>query len=249
MARCSGVCWFVVCILASVVDANIDLGIPRHTVGNWRGKANYLNEYEYVSPWANNESLALLNSCADPDLPPVLMCSGHGRCNYWNRNVNTALPSPLSFCQCDTYWADPECRTARQSQQTAFVLSVFFGLFGADHFYLGFPVAGVLKLCSLGGFGLWYTFDIVRIGTSPVLTSTNFRVAGDLPHWVYSLTLVSLACFVGFAVSFRSVFRHTSEKDRDVAFLQAEQGALACGQDGPPMAPRGVYRGYGAVVR
>jgi len=40
------------------------------------------------------------------------------------------------------------------------VLTCLFGMFGADHFYLGKNRSGVLKLCTFGGFGLWWLFDM-----------------------------------------------------------------------------------------
>lgn len=42
-------------------------------------------------------------------------------------------------------------------------LSIFPGFFGVDHFYLG-PgemLKGLLKLCTWGGFGIWWIADII----------------------------------------------------------------------------------------
>ena len=35
---------------------------------------------------------------------------------------------------------------------TALALSVFFGMFGLDRFYLGYPAIGLAKMMTLGGF-------------------------------------------------------------------------------------------------
>jgi TM2 domain-containing membrane protein YozV len=52
---------------------------------------------------------------------------------------------------------------ASRSWKTALVLSLLLGLFGADRFYLGYSSLGVLKLLTLGGVGVWYLLDLVRI--------------------------------------------------------------------------------------
>ncbi|KAA0183540.1 TM2 domain-containing protein 1 [Fasciolopsis buskii] len=45
------------------------------------------------------------------------------------------------------------------------ILSVFGGVFGLDRFYLGYPALACLKVATVGGFGLWYLWDIFFIAT------------------------------------------------------------------------------------
>lgn len=43
------------------------------------------------------------------------------------------------------------------------ILSIYFGLFGADRFYCGEILLGILKLVTLGGFFIWAFVDLFLI--------------------------------------------------------------------------------------
>mmetsp|Transcript_116398 Transcript_116398/g.324343 ORF Transcript_116398/g.324343 Transcript_116398/m.324343 type:complete len:288 (-) Transcript_116398:131-994(-) len=224
--------------------------IPRHTMPNWQAKPNYLQMYEFTTPGGRGG--AQLNSCEVPGLSATLQCSGHGHCEEWFDTLPggfNVTQHRLSFCECDEDWADPECSTERKSQLTAFLLSLFLGMFGADQFYLGFiwPL-GILKFLTLGGLGVWWIFDIVRIGSSPVLTANRFRVANNVHHWAFVLTLLCFMGFIGFALSVWSINHHRLKKARDLILLRAEgpHGAVPHRtQDSFAPAPS---RGYGATT-
>ncbi|KAF2880690.1 hypothetical protein ILUMI_25480 [Ignelater luminosus] len=51
------------------------------------------------------------------------------------------------------------------SFETALLLSVFLGMFGADRFYLGYPALGLAKFCTLGFMFLGQLIDIILIAT------------------------------------------------------------------------------------
>ena len=54
--------------------------------------------------------------------------------------------------------------TPIKSQCATFLLAAFFGTLGVDHFYLGNPGLGILKLITFGGLGLWSALDVIITG-------------------------------------------------------------------------------------
>lgn len=186
-------------ILQGCQQASFD--IPTHTVARWRQKIDYIVAFEFI-PEGQPPSKARINSCA-PNSGAVIQdqCGGHGYCIPFNKSqplaVTVAGSSPLSFCVCDRDWADPECRTMRKSQLKAWLFSVFFGYLGADQFYLGYPYYGIAKLLTLGGLGVWWVYDVIRIGAGPVY-SQQYRVAYDFPHYAFVLSFLLILLMVGF---------------------------------------------------
>mmetsp|Transcript_57712 Transcript_57712/g.91740 ORF Transcript_57712/g.91740 Transcript_57712/m.91740 type:complete len:535 (-) Transcript_57712:115-1719(-) len=198
-----------------------DYDVPIHRVGNWRGQPDYLVKYEFIPPGASVTQGASLNSCSLQRLSQTLQCSGRGVCKLWDPNN---LDNKLAFCECDRDYADPECRTKRKSQTIAYFLSMFFGMFGADHFYLGFIGTGILKLFTLGGGGLWWIYDIIRIGSAPVYTPT-YKVGADLPHPVFVVTCVLFGVLMGFAIAYNVTVTSRANKRKEAMLMQGDEEA------------------------
>jgi len=52
-----------------------------------------------------------------------------------------------------------------KSKTTMILVSLFLGAAGIDRFMLGYTGLGILKLCTIGGCGIWALIDFIRIIT------------------------------------------------------------------------------------
>lgn len=77
-------------------------------------------------------------------------------------------------------------------------LSILFGYLGFDRFYLGKIGTGILKLVTLGGFGIWYLIDIFLLLYNKQTDSENQPLAGQEKRDPVMLTFLSLCLFDRF---------------------------------------------------
>jgi len=244
------ICFFAA-LLSAVALQGCNVIVPRHSLGNWEVQSNYLTEFQYIQA-GKPKTNAVLNSCNNLAIANNLQCNGHGKCRAWN-DFPRGVPvdnqvKRLSFCECDRDWADPECRTPRKSQVTAFTLSVFLGMFGVDQLYLGFIRWAAVKFLLVGVGGLWsasrilssqdepgwhlkllfglaiymYLYDICKIGASPSLTARNFQVAADLSHFTFVLSAITLMLFLGFAAAIKSIHDDRKGKAHKLLLLRLD---------------------------
>lgn len=228
-----------VAVMLQGCDADREMHMSTHAVGNWQRAPNYMLTYSYI-PAGVHPNHATLNSC-DSQLSTTLQCSGRGVCRAWYPDDPTI---DMNFCDCHRDYADPECRTHRKSQTYAYCFSLFLGFLGADQIYLGFPIFAALKFCTLGGFGVWWLIDIIRIGSAPVY-AYNYRLANDLPHWAFVMSFVTFLLFTSFLFVGYYTIMQRAQRRKDVLLLQQEEEAQRyLDEIHPRHGPRGVRR-YG----
>ena len=94
-----------------------------------------------------------------------LICSIDNNCAYPNGQCI------LNQCICSKGWIiidQSGCTYQQKSKLTAFLLSFFVGIFGADWFYLSvsngvYIIVGLIKLITLGACGIWWIIDWIRL--------------------------------------------------------------------------------------
>jgi len=225
-----------------------------HYVANWMEETDYTQKFHFVEP-GKDESTAVLNSCTTE---AETKCNGRGYCAPFN--LDHRRRDPLMFCVCEPGWADPECGTERKSQAKAFLLSLFLGCLGADMFYLGYPIWGVLKLLSFGGCGAWWLLDVVRTGSGP-LYAADFRLANDLPFWAFAITTVLFHVSVGFLLAIFLYMQHRERKREEynlIGVAEESRSLKDSDVEGVRYIPPGEdihsatkprsFRGYGAIL-
>lgn len=226
LAPLPGILWPGVLAAVPLLLQGCDVDVPSHTVGNWRAEKDYLIKFQYVPPGGSPRD-ASLNSCGLENLSPALQCSGRGVCKIWDKEAeDLGSPDAVTFCECERDWADPECTTRRKSQTVAFLLSLFFGYLGVDHFYMGFWTSGIFKLLTLGGAGFWWIIDFIRVGSAPV-PSKSYRLAADLSHYVFVFVAVTTAMTLGFVLAYITVMRARAEQLKDAILRAGEEEAYA----------------------
>ena len=69
----------------------------------------------------------------------------------------------------------------QKSRIMAVILSIFLGVFGVDRFYLGYTGLGVLKLLTVGGFGIWAIIDIIQIAIGNLEPANGYYMEDGPP--------------------------------------------------------------------
>lgn len=63
-----------------------------------------------------------------------------------------------------------------KSRGIAFILSMVLGMFGAHRFYVGKTGTGVLMICTLGGLGIWYLYDVIMVASGQFTDAAGRRL-------------------------------------------------------------------------
>lgn len=104
-------------------------------------------------------------------------CGEHGTCQ-----LDTGTNESICVCDVDfTSTGGNICNYERRNPIPTLMASIFGGWVGADWFFLsrgdgGYIAAGVFKLLTLGGCGIWAIVDVIRVGTETFPDGNGHRL-------------------------------------------------------------------------
>ena len=111
----------------------------------------------------------------------------------------------------------PEPEVSKRSRGIGVGLCFFGGFFGLHRFYVDKPGSAIAMICTFGGLGIWWLYDLV------LLAAGEFRDAKDLPlrNWG-----VQESQFPGRELSHRAE-RRVNELEEQIDGLREQFNDLA----------------------
>lgn len=63
-----------------------------------------------------------------------------------------------------------------KSRGIAFILALVLGVFGAHRFYVGKIGSGIGMICTFGGLGIWYLYDVIMVASGQFTDAEGRRL-------------------------------------------------------------------------
>lgn len=143
-----------------------------------------------------------------------------------SHNPNLA-PYPPSYAYGHT-------QTSSKSFLTAWLLSLLLGVLGVDRFYLGKIGTGILKLVTLGGFGIWALIDLILILTNKARDKQGLPLEGYDRH--KKVAFIVTAAFIVLSIIINAA-RGGAAPSSTPAAVPVTNPATAAAPAAAPAAP------------
>jgi hypothetical protein len=104
-------------------------------------------------------------------------------------------PNLAPYPPADSFGLSP---VSSKSFLTTWLLSLLLGVLGVDRFYLGKIGTGILKLVTLGGFGIWALIDLILILTNKARDKQGLPLEGYDKH--KKVALIVTAAFIVLSI-------------------------------------------------
>lgn len=95
-----------------------------------------------------------------------------------------------------------QAQTSSKSFIATWLFALVFGSLGIDRFYLGKIGTGLLKLITLGGFGLWTLIDLIMVLAGATRDKQGLpleRPKSPLLPWIVSIIVLIASATISFS--------------------------------------------------
>lgn len=80
------------------------------------------------------------------------------------------------------------------------MFSLFLGVIGVDRFYVGKVGTGILKLITIGGFGIWYLIDLILVYTGNMKDKQGRQLVGRKENLKLAVIILIIALAFGIVL-------------------------------------------------
>ncbi|HEY3934673.1 MAG TPA: TM2 domain-containing protein [Gemmatimonadales bacterium] len=108
--------------------------------------------------------------------------------------------------------ADDELFASPRSRTVALILAIVLGFIGAHRFYVGRTKSAILQLCTLGGLGLWWFYDIIMVAAGSMRDDEGRLVSSWEPESDHLVTSGTAAAILDELDSLRAEVSDLQER-------------------------------------